>query len=45
MRSISKMGLVLTDKRSTMVQERFNSVVLLNVHKDICLSTDEVIDE
>ena len=44
-RSISKMGLVLTDKRGTMGQERFNSLVLLSVHKDICLSADEVIDE
>ena len=44
-RSISKMGLVLTDKRGTMGQERFNSLVLLNAHKDICLSADEVIDE
>ena len=32
--SISKMGLVLTDKRGTMGQERFNSLVLLTVHKD-----------
>ena len=47
-RSITKMGLVLTDKRGTMGQERFkrfNSLVLLSVHKDICLSADEVIDE
>ena len=44
-RSISKMGLVLTGKRGTMGQERFNSLVLLSVHKDICLSADEVIDE
>ena len=35
-RSITEMGLVLTDKRGTMGQERF---------KDICLSADEVIDE
>ena len=28
-----------------MGQERFNSLVLLSVHKDICLSAEEVIDE
>ena len=44
-RSISKMGLVLTDKGETMGQERFNSLVLLSVHEDICLSADAVIDE
>ena len=44
-RSISKMGLVLTDKRSTMGQERFNALVLMSVHKDVPISVDEVIDE
>ena len=34
-RSISKIVLVLTDKRGTMGQGRFNSLVLLSVHKDI----------
>ena len=43
--SISKMGLVLTDKRGTMGQERFNSLFLLSVHKDLCLSAEEAIDE
>ena len=42
--SISKMGLILSDKRAAMDEERFNSLVSLSVHTDVEISTDEVID-
>ena len=43
-RSISKMGLVLTDLRSRMGQKRFNALVLMSTHKDLTITPDEVID-
>ena len=43
-RPITKMGRILSEKSATMGQERFNSLVLLNVHPDVEISTEKVID-
>ena len=43
-RGNSALRYVKTDLRSTMVQERLNSLMLLYIHKDIALDYDSVID-
>ena len=32
-------------KRSTMVEERLNGLALMNIHQEIVLDTDKVIDK
>ena len=42
-RSISKLGIIKTDKRSTMLQERLNGLSLFSIHRDMALKIDKTI--
>ncbi len=44
-RSISQLRLIKTYSRSTMCNERLNGLALLHMHKDISVTSDEVLEE
>jgi len=41
----SKLQRTLTDIRSTMKEDRLESLLLLQCHRDLCPTTEEVLDE
>ena len=43
--SISALGLIKTNLRSTMTEDRLNSLVMLHYHRDIELNGEEVVKE